>query len=155
MSKCRLDTSKCWFYMSECQLHLSKCQHSEQKIDTKSKCRHCHHYCKTIKRIIGEALSVASRKFAKFNFFLKEVWKKQTLNLTHLLISDVSSLPQTTQVKSLFLATFRVLWSPEFLFRLTTLIIVKQFINRSLNLFFQIIQCHCYIHSKNLTQRPV
>ena len=51
--------------------------------------------------------------------------KKLTLYLTHLLISVVSSLPQPTQVESLFLTTFWVLRPPEFLFLLTTLISVK------------------------------
>ena len=41
------------------------------------------------------------------------------------MISDVSSLPQPTQVESLFLTTFRVLRPPKFLFLLTTLISVK------------------------------
>ena len=43
--------------------------------------------------------------------------EKLTLNLTQTLISDGTSLPQKTQpkeVKSLFLATFRVLYPPEF-----------------------------------------
>ena len=67
---------------------------------------------------------------------------KLTINLTHLLISDVSSLPQKNnqpmQVKSLFLATFRVLWPPEFLFLLTTLILrFKKKFFRPQNFYFK------------------
>ena len=68
ISKCRLDMSKCWLDMSQCLSYMSKCWQSEQKVDTRSKCRPCHNFCKTINSHIGIVCRVASRKSAKLNF---------------------------------------------------------------------------------------
>ena len=68
----------------------------------------------------GQVLSVASGKSTKLNFFLKKYERKTDSKLNSYVdfwwFFTTTKKNQTAQEKSLFLATFMVLWHPEIFF---------------------------------------